>query len=168
MLEQVTGKPFETLLDDLVLAPLGMTDSGIDRPFRINPRRAYGHALVDGEFVNTGNDALAPFDRGPAEMYSTAADLGRWCDAIFDCPLVPAETLAEMFKPHARIDERSAYGYGWFVVPDMRWHGGGTPGFISRIRQYPDARVSIITLQNANHIDPDPILDEISSLVLPA
>ena len=165
VLEKVTGQMFETLLTDLVLAPLAMNDSGVDRPFRVNPGRAYGHAMTDGAFTNTGNDALAPFDTGPAEMYSTVGDLHRWCRALFDGSLVSPEALATMFRPHARVDEGVSYGYGWFVGPDARWHGGGTPGFISRIKQFPRPRVSIITLQNANHIDPDPIIEQIASLV---
>lgn len=65
VLEQVTGTTFETLLRDLVLTPLAMSDTGVDRPRRVNPGRAYGHTIIDGQFANAGNDALSPFHEGP-------------------------------------------------------------------------------------------------------
>ena len=165
VLEQVTGTTFETLLRDLLLTPLAMTNTGVDRLRRVNPGRAYGHTIADGQFANAGNDALSPFDEGPGELYSTVGDLKLWCDAMFTCPLVPASTLALMFAPHARIDADRSYGYGWFLAPPMRFHGGGTPGFLSRITQYPEQELSLILLLNANHIDPDPILEQMTSLL---
>jgi CubicO group peptidase (beta-lactamase class C family) len=165
VLEQVTGTTFETLLRDLVLTPLAMIDTGVDRPRRVNPGRAYGHTIIDGQFANAGNDALSPFDEGPGELYSTVGDLKLWCDAMFACPLVSADTLALMFTPHAGIDAERSYGYGWFLAPPMRFHGGGTPGFLSRITQYPEQELSLVLLVNANHIDPDPILEQMASLL---
>jgi CubicO group peptidase (beta-lactamase class C family) len=165
VLEQVVGTTFETLMRDLVLAPLGMTDTGIDRPHRVNPGRAYGHTIVDGQPGNAGNDALSAFRDGPAELYSTVGDLKLWCDAMFDCPLVSADTLALMFTPHATIGGERSYGYGWFLEPSVRFHGGGTPGFISRIRQVPEQELSLIVVLNSNHVDPDPILAQMGALL---
>lgn len=168
VLEHVTGASFETLLRDLVLAPLALTDTGVDRPRRVNPGRAYGHTITSGQFANAGNDALSPFDEGPGELYSTVGNLKLWCDAMFDCPLVSADTLALMFTPHARIDDERSYGYGWFLAPRTRSHGGGTPGFRSRITQYPHQELSLVLLLNTNHIDPDPILEQLASLLAAA
>lgn len=167
VLEQVTGTTFEMLLNDLVLTPLAMSDTGVDRPRRINPGRAYGHTIIDGQFANAGNDALSLFHEGPAELYSTVGDLKLWCDAMFACPLVSADTLALMFTPHAGIDAERSYGYGWFLAPPVRFHGGGTPGFLSRITQYPEQELSLVLLLNSNHVDPDPILAQMASLLAP-
>jgi CubicO group peptidase (beta-lactamase class C family) len=165
VLERVTGATFEALMRDLVLAPLAMTNTGVDRPHRVNPGRAYGHTIIDGQLANAGNDALSPFQEGPAELYSTVGDLKLWCDAMFACPLVSPDTLAQMFVSHAAIDAEHAYGYGWFLAPGVRYHGGGTPGFLSRITQYPEQELSLVLLLNTNHLDPDPILKEMASLL---
>ena len=143
-----------------------MTSTGRDRPRRITPGRASGHALEGGHVVNAGNDALSPFENDPGELYSTVRDLKRWCDAMFACPLVSAGTLAHMFSPHAQLGPSLAYGYGWFLAPRFRTHGGGTPGFVSRIRQYPEPQVSIILLFNATHADPDAVLDAVDPLIV--
>jgi CubicO group peptidase (beta-lactamase class C family) len=165
VLEQVTEASFETFLRDRVLAPLAMTNTGVDRPFRINRGRAYGHTFSDGRLVNAGNDALSPFEAGPGELYSTVGDLQRWCDALFSSPPVSANTLRLMFAAHAQVDAHRFYGYGWFLEPSRRTHGGHTPGFFARITQLPEQQLSLILLMNATHIGPDPIIEQMASLV---
>ncbi len=158
VLERVAGAPFDEVMTRLVLAPLGMASTGLDRPRRVIPGRAYGHAVEDGQVVNADNDELSPFAEAPGELYSTVRDLKTWCDAMFACPLVSARTLELMVTPHGRVGPSLAYGYGWFLAPRFRMHGGGTPGFVSRIRQYPERKASIILLFNATPADPDTVL----------
>jgi CubicO group peptidase (beta-lactamase class C family) len=165
VLEQVTGTSFGTLLRDRVLDPLSMANTGVDRIHRVNRGRAYGHTFADGHFVNAGNDALSAFDEGPGELYSTVGDLKIWCDALLTGPPVSTSALRLMFSPHARIDADRSYGYGWFLEPRKRSHGGHTPGFFSRITQFPDEQLSLILLMNASHIGPDPIIDQLTSLL---
>ena len=45
LMEKVTGLSFAELMRHYVLAPLSMTNTGLDLPRRINPGRAYGHAV---------------------------------------------------------------------------------------------------------------------------
>lgn len=169
LMERVTGLPFAELMQRYVLAPLSMTASGFDDPRQINPGRAYGHTIADGQLVNAGNDELSLFSDAPGELYSTARDLKKWCDAMFDCPLVAPETLRLMFTPHAQVDWQVDppfhYGYGWFLGPRFRMHGGGTPGFLSRIRQYPNENVSIILLCNADQMHVDPLFSALDPLI---
>lgn len=165
VLERVTGASFDDLMTRHVLAPLAMTSTGLDRPRRINPGRASGHAVAAGQAINADNDELSPFEEAPGELYSTAPDLKRWCDAMFDCPLVSPQTLALMFARHGRVDPSLGYGYGWFLAPRFRTHGGGTPGFVSRIRQYPEQKVSVVLLFNSTHMDPDAVLGAVEPLV---
>jgi CubicO group peptidase (beta-lactamase class C family) len=166
VMERVTGMAFADLMASLVLAPLAMTSTGVDRPRRVNPGRAHGHAVENGEVVNAGNDRLSPFEEAPGELYSTARDLKRWCDAMFACPLVSPQTLELMFTPHRRVDPSLQYGYGWFLAPRFRTHGGGTPGFVSRIRQYPEQKASIVMLFNSTHTDPDAVLATVEPLLV--
>ena len=165
VLEQVAGTTFEALLRDRVLAPVGMANTGVDRLHRITRGRAYGHTFADGHFLNAGNDALSPFVDGPGELYSTVGDLQRWCDALLRSPPVSARTLELMFTAHARVEDDRSYGYGWFLEPTRRWHGGHTAGFFSRVCQLPEQGVSLILLMNATHLGPDPILEQMVSIV---
>lgn len=159
-MEKVTGLSFDELMKRLVLMPLSMTNSGLDLPRRINSGRAYGHTAGNGQLVNADNDRLSIFE-APGELYSTVYDLKKWCDAMFDCPLVSPQTLQLMFTPYGQVDSSLHYGYGWFLAPRFRLHGGGTPGFLSRIKQYPEQKVSIILLFNSDQINAETILSAI-------
>ena len=54
ILERAGGAPYDRLLDTLILGPLGLRDTGFDRPAPVLPRRASGYR-PDGL-------ALAPAD----------------------------------------------------------------------------------------------------------
>ena len=164
ILETVVGTSFEELMMRYVFAPLSMADTGVDVPRRINPGRASGHAAEGGRLYNADNDALSLFEDAPGELYSTVRDLSRWCDAMFDCPLVPRRTLQVMLTPHGRVDASLRYGYGWFLAPRYRMHGGGTPGFLSRIKQYPEQKVSAVLLFNSDETNPGTILAKMEPL----
>ncbi len=155
LMEKVTGLAFAELMKRSILTPLSMTNTGLDIPRRINPGRAYGHTVENGQVVNAGNDRLSAFEEAPGELYSTVQDLKKWCDAMFDCPLVSPQTLKLMFTPYGQVDSSLQYGYGWFLAPRFRMHGGGTPGFLSRLKQYPEQKVSIILLFNSDHMSRD-------------
>jgi CubicO group peptidase (beta-lactamase class C family) len=165
LMERVTGVPFAELLRRYVLSPLSMTQTGLDFPRRINPGRAYGHTVEDGQLINADNDKLSAF-AAHGELYSTVHDLKIWCDAMFNCPLVAPQTLALMFMPYGQVTPTLHYGYGWFLAPRFRMHGGGTPGFISRIRQYPEQKASVILLCNSDQTDPDVLLKAIEPLLI--
>lgn len=165
LMQTVTGLSFADLMERYVLGPLSMTSTGLDLPRRINPGRAYGHTVERGDVVNAENDRLSVFD-GPGELYSTVRDLKKWCDAMFDCPLVSPRTLSLMFTPYGKVNPTLQYGYGWFLAPRFRVHGGGTPGFLSRIKQYPEHKVSVILLFNSDYVNVDTILGAVDLQVL--
>jgi len=166
LMERVTGLAFAELMTRYVLTPLSMTNTGLDLPHQINPGRAYGHAVENGRLVNADNDKLSIFEEAPGELYSTVRDLKVWCDAMFDCPLVSPQTLKLMFTPYGQVDPSLHYGYGWFLAPRFRMHGGGTPGFFSLIRQYPEQKASIIVLFNTDHMNAKTILSAVEPLLV--
>ncbi len=166
VMERVTGLSFAQLMREYVLEPLKMTNTGHDKPRRINPGRAYGHTFRDGEMVNAPNDRLSIFEDAPGELYSTVRDMKKWCDAMFDCPLVSQETLELMWKPYGEVSPTLHYGYGWFLGPHFRMHGGGTPGFVSRIRQYPEQKASVVMLLNSDHVHVEAIVGAVEEVVV--
>ena len=165
LMEKVTGLSFAELMKRSVLTPLSMTNTGLDLPRRINAGRAYGHAVENGQLVNADNDELSEFE-APGELYSTVQDLKKWCDAMFDCPLVSPQTLTLMFTPYGQVAPSLHYGYGWFLAPRFRMHGGGTPGFLSQMRQYLEQKVSIILLFNSDQTSTETILSAVEPLIV--
>lgn len=165
-MEKMTGMSFGELMRYYILAPLSMTNTGIDLPRHINSGRAYGHTIENGQVYNADNDKLSIFEEAPGELYSTVHDLKKWCDALFDGTLLLSQTSQLMFTPYGQVDALLHYGYGCFLAPHFRMHGGGTPGFLSRIRQYPAQKVSIVLLFNSDHINAEKIFERIDPLII--
>ena len=164
VMEHVTGLAFSELMQRYVLAPLAMTNTGLDWVRRINVGRAAGHRWDQGQWLNAENDALSGFE-APWELYSTVHDLKKWCDAMFACPLVSPATLQLLFTPYGQVDPGMQYGYGWFLAPRFRMHGGGLPGFQAGIRQYPEQQVSIILLLNTDHLRMETLFQAVEPLI---
>ncbi len=158
VVEEVLGSPFDAVIRDMFLRPLGMHDTGPDDPYRVNPGRASGQIGRDGEWRNAGNDRLAEID-APRELYSTVADLDRWGSAILNGDVLSPAGLELTFTPHAEVgafgdlDPSLRYGYGWFLGDGFRWIGGMTAGFRAAMWQYPDQHLNAVMLWNNEHVD---------------
>jgi hypothetical protein len=69
-------------------------------------------------------------------------------------PIVDAGTRLNQATPDALPDlERMAYGYGLFIVDDVRYgrivgHSGGYPGFGSNMRWHPASGLGVVALTN--------------------
>lgn len=157
VIEKVTGRPYEEVLHDLVLAPAGMTRSGYDTPGRIVDRMASGYVetpfgLERAPHVEIGN----VFSGGG--MYSTVDDLYLWDRALASDRLLSPATREMMLKAYAPETTRKelAFGYGFFVgerkVGSRRVriaeHGGNLPGYRSMLTRMLDDGHAIVLLEN--------------------
>ncbi len=81
-------------------------------------------------------------------MYSNAADLARFCDALTDGTLVRRETAALMQSPKPPVAPH--WGYGMVRADEGAWgHGGAFAGISSLILMYPD-QSRLIILSNVD------------------
>ena len=133
ILEHVTGKTYETLLEEKILVPLGMKDSGYDHYAGILPKRASGYQQDLAGVVNAPYlDMALPYAAG--SLYSTVEDIYKWDQALYNDKLVPNDLKQKLFTPNLEN-----YGYGWNIrtIPadepgagqTMIFHGGGINGF---------------------------------------
>jgi len=152
MIEKVTGQPYEKVLQQRILDPLGMQDSGYDHWETLLPKRATGYEKLPGGYRTAPYlDMTLPYAAG--SLYSTAEDLYRWDQALYTDKLLPARLKEVMFKPGL-----GNYAYGWMItkVPQgepaagatLVAHGGGINGFSSLISRLTDARHLIVLLNN--------------------
>lgn len=164
ILEKVTGKSFQNLLDELFFQPLKMTGTGLNNPRKIIFNRAYGHTIENEEYKNADNDKLADID-APGELYSTVKDLNIWCRAILNGSIISKEAGQMIFKAYASVDfdPNLKYGYGWFLGNNFRWIPGGSPGFKADIWQFPDQKISVIMLWNFEKVDSYKLFDKIKN-----
>jgi CubicO group peptidase (beta-lactamase class C family) len=150
IIEKITGSPYEDVLEKEIFTPLGMKDSGYDRPGTILPRRASGYTGRGRDLANAAYlDMGIPYAAG--SLYSTVEDLLIWDQALYTDALLPATAREVMYTPF-----KDNYAYGWTVQAASAQnfghtriaHGGGINGFSTIITRVPDNRAAVIVLTN--------------------
>ena len=171
VIEKVSGESYETFIQQNILQPLGMSETGYDRRSTIVKNRASGYDFdpIQGQYVNApGWDVSQRYAAGG--WYSTVGDLYKWDQALYTDSLVSKETLDTIFTSMVSVPDVGGYGYGWFSSQQsghrVIWHGGDLPGFISQITRYPDDQVTIIVLTNVHNEDPYQITNALAEMVL--
>jgi CubicO group peptidase (beta-lactamase class C family) len=162
VVEQVSGEPYSTFLQQAIFDPLQMQNTGFDPHYLSLPDHAVGYASWQVKDISIGED-VAPqwsFLFGAGLLYSTVEDLYRWDQGLYANTLVSQETLNEAFTPYLPSQyPGSSYGYGWFIAkaptPGHRllWHDGQIDGFRNYIGRYIDDQVTIIVLSNLSRLD---------------
>jgi len=162
VIEQVSGEPYSTFLQQAIFDPLQMKNSGFDPNYLSDPDDSVGYAIwqVDADSLDWPLDPRWTFLYGSGLLQSTVEDMYRWDQALYMHTLVSQQTLDEAFTPyHVAQYPGSSYGYGWFIakspVPEHRliWHDGRIDGFRTYIGRYIDDHVTIIFLSNLATVD---------------
>jgi CubicO group peptidase (beta-lactamase class C family) len=112
IIEKITAKGFEVALRERILDPLGMTESGMlyQQDVVRNLANTY---FKTGETKPLINDLPVYIENwySAGGMYSTAADLLKFSNALYGSKLLKPETLSLMLKPG--LDN---YGYGLWIA----------------------------------------------------
>jgi CubicO group peptidase (beta-lactamase class C family) len=172
IIEQVSGKSFAAFLKDRIFDPLGLRGTAVDDTAEIVADRANGYTPIrdrPGEFTNASYIAMSAAGAAGA-MRSTAADLLTWAAALLDGRVLRPQSLATMLEPgRLRNGQPSStamspgpawqapfdYGFGLALRRDeegrrMIGHNGAINGFHTYSQNFPDQRVSIVLLANAD------------------
>ena len=160
VLEHVSARPFETLLEDEILDPLGMRSTTVTLWPELRAKLAtpYYHDEESGElrrYTPWEMGALAP----AGGITSSVEDLGRFVAFLFrvragEESALGAESLAMQQSPLQALSEKRSYGMGWFVedrtdVGRVVFHGGGVDGYTSWLALAPEHEVGVILLVNS-------------------
>ena len=167
VIEKAAGKKYEQALQDMILTPLGMSDTGYDWSKPIIPRRASGYSRAGAARTNAASlDMQQPYSAGA--LYSTVEDLLTWDQALYTERLLPAAAKQLMWTPF-----KDNYAYGWMIgepTPTLFGghrriaHGGGINGFSSVIVRLPDANVTVIVLANNDSVNASGVGRDIAAI----
>jgi CubicO group peptidase (beta-lactamase class C family) len=112
--ERASGINFQQLVRTLVCEPAGMVDTAFLRSDELPGRAALGYLYADGLRTNVFH--LPVLGSGDGGIYSTAADLSAFWDALFAGRIVAPERVAEMVRPRSDWPEESRrYGLGFHL-----------------------------------------------------
>ncbi len=155
ILENVTKKPFGTVLQENILQPLKMENTNLLQSKDIVVGLTNSYTINDSTGqVSADEPYYIENFFGAGAMYSTVEDLLKFDYGIFNNKLLNKETTAMMLAPNKKLNDVAfgvwyASGYGAFSKPFI-YRTGGILGSCSNWIHTMDDKKSIIVFNNTN------------------
>lgn len=166
IVEQTSGQPFEDYLQQHLLEPAGLSQTGYLQPDWRADRIANGY-YFDLEtatwkswgttFRQWGNGPVTWFGIGKGDLHSTTGDLYNWHKALRDGTVLSRESVALLQAPHVPETEGGTtfYGYGWSIqsTNDGRrivTHNGSNGLFFADLIRFVDEDLVVVFLTNVS------------------
>ncbi|MBF6438254.1 serine hydrolase domain-containing protein [Nocardia cyriacigeorgica] len=165
VIEQVTGQSYEQAVTELVLAPLGMTNSVLSTGEAMLRRFAVGHEFdADGALAVVSRWKPGRANNPGGGLAAPAVDLLRWARfhlgdgrAADGTVIVPEQVLRSMRRPTVTLRGTSlgdAMGICWFLREvdgvQTAGHGGSGFGQFSELLLVPERNFALVVMSNAN------------------
>ena len=146
VIEAVTGQSYSNYIQENILKPLGMNNTGINYLDDIVENRACGYEKSPtGEFKR--NIFMVPPANSDGGIETTVEDMLKFDQALYGDMLLSEEYKTKMFTPF-----KKNYGYCWRIRKKngntVIGHGGGAPGVNATFNRYIDDKYTIIVLSN--------------------
>ncbi len=169
ILENVSGKAYEELLQERIFDPLKMTNSFFSDSDKIIKNRVspYRYNFLTAKYDNAEyRDPSTTYSTGG--IISTTEDLLKWDQALYTNQLLSKKSLELLLKPNF---DRYSYGFhvnlrGEHSDLNVRWHGGLVTGYRSQITRLIDENKTIILLSNRRDTDTHAITNKIISILV--
>lgn len=173
VIEAVSGQTWEAFVTSRILAPVGMTHSGLRHGAMMqNANISHTHALVNDTLQEVPPFASANTNPAGGVM-SGAADMAKWVIVQLDSGRI--NTTTRLYRPQSATQlwriitplgtgtgapgfrhlgaRFNGYALGMGVRDyrgqQMLSHTGGLPGFVSIVAMLPEQRLGVVVLTNA-------------------
>jgi CubicO group peptidase (beta-lactamase class C family) len=166
--ERVTGKTWETLIQEQLMTPLGMQASHFSTPrMEQDANAARPYSLQKDKPVRIPYNPIVA--AGPAgSIYSNLEDMSAWVrfhlgDGTWgEQALLSQDWLKRLHTPKIIVSGStpypdsplSMYAPGWFVMPYrghmLIYHGGNIDGFSAMVALVPEQQIGLVALSNKN------------------
>lgn len=115
LIERAAGRPFHTVVDELVVQRAGLSDTGFIRSDALPPGVAAGYLERDGLRNNALH--LPVMGTGDGGMFSTSGDVTAFWTALFAGRIVNEDHVGLMTRPHSDAPaDRRRYGLGFWLA----------------------------------------------------
>ncbi len=165
IIEKVSQKKYEDYIEENILKPLNLTNTGFLSNKDTIKNKAIGYSTIDAKNneYEKATDEEGPIIASAGEICSTTEDLYKWEQALFAEKIINRTSLNEMFTPGI-----TSYGYGWSIDESVEGnkvvsHIGNLPGYTSYIGRNIYKKYSIIILSNK---DDDPYVSYLYTGIL--
>jgi CubicO group peptidase (beta-lactamase class C family) len=162
IIEKISGISYQQFLQANILAPLNLSDTGVDKDDAVLPERVRGYNPVPGGFANVDSASMTiPYAAG--FLYSTTHDLLKWEEGLFGGKVLSAASLKKMTTPY-----KGDYAMGLFVLDEKHHgvitHNGSIDGFDDSLNYYPEKQLTIIVLGNVRNEVPDRLAEQLGKV----
>jgi CubicO group peptidase (beta-lactamase class C family) len=152
IIEQLTQKPFESYLEEVIFKPCQMASTGYFELDRLPSNCANNYIYC--ESANSYRTNIYSVDAkgtGAGGAFITTEDISRFWEALIHHRLLSKKMTEQMFQVHSEDGEGSYYGYGIWIHKDKNtlenilYFQGQDPG-VSFISEYHPMKNMLITL----------------------
>lgn len=147
IIEKASGLPYEKLMRQVILQPLGMRTAGFDFAHNGSPDRTSGYNFIDGDKGDKAGIVDSSVSYAAGALYGSVKDLYAWHRALERGALLSAASWKQIYTPFL-----SKYGFGWGIDSlygrQVIQHNGGIFGYTSTIKRFPQEDVVVIVLAN--------------------
>jgi D-alanyl-D-alanine carboxypeptidase len=157
LIEKLSGEKYESYLERVVLAPLKMNQTRLISYDEVIPNRVSGYNIRDGKLRNANRFDFEEFSNGG--LMSSLEDMTRFEQAFLTTRILKQGSIDTMLA-NAKLSSGEPvvqYGLGIGLTPykgERRFgHTGGGFGFATAFTHFPDHRVTVIVLANAEQED---------------
>ncbi len=155
LIERHSGQTFASYVDENLMLPLGMSESGFSLTPEMERSFAAGH--LNGKVSHL--PALR--DLPALGFYSSARDMAKLMSALLQAsiPQLPAEELNRMWESQAApgdLQTTPTVALGWFVEANPVYgrlvrHGGSTIMYGAEMALLPDLGLGVVVIANGGH-----------------
>ncbi|MFC1593305.1 serine hydrolase domain-containing protein [Candidatus Neomarinimicrobiota bacterium] len=167
IIESITGIPWESVVQEQILYPIGMYNTGYDMDGTVTNHRANGYNEIDDGYKNAPYVDISLFGSAGG-LYSTIEDLFLLDQALYTDKLLSKKYRDIMFQSHLTTPSGNGQGYGWdIVINPLRFigHMGDASGFMCVIARMKDDKNTIIVLSNVHETNLRVLVKEIYDIL---
>jgi len=152
-LERRAGKPYQTMVEERIVRPLGMGHTSFTPDAWMKAHLAKGHNAAGQPVPGWDVGILS----GAGGLRSTANDMMKFARANLAAPAGPlGRVLARTYeRRHDAGRPEMSIGLGWIIRRagdrDVLWHNGGTGGYRSWFGLDRRAKRAVVVLANSQH-----------------
>ena len=173
IIEQVSEQSYADYLQEHLLLPLGLENTGYEHPLAVIDGLANGYQFT-GEGYQQAEYINMTVPAGAGGLYSNLDDLIRWHQFLINADNRPSGILSDaaiaaLKTPHIPMGEDApglSYGYGLIIgARGFIFHGGGINGFVTYLGSLPDQGVTVAVLSNVENANPSNIAEDLLAIL---